>query len=86
MVKNIIDLFLSDIIENNYNEIIYKTSASQFYKDFIKFCNLHELNIISIQAFGILVKQYKSIYYHRHQKRYYTIIIQHLQNEIRNNF
>ena len=47
MVKNIVDLFLSDVIENNYNEIIYKTSASQFYKDFIKFCNLHELNIIS---------------------------------------
>ena len=86
MTKNIVELFLSDIIENIYNEVVYKSTASQFYKDFIKICNLHELNIIPIQSFGILVKQYKSIYYHRHQKRYYTIIIQHLQNEIRNNF
>ena len=86
MVKNIIDLFLSDVIENNYNEIIYKTSASQFYKDFVKFCNLYDFDKMGIQAFGILVKQYKSIYYHRLRNRYYTVIIQHLQTEIRKSF
>ena len=86
MVKNVIDLFLSDIIENNYNEIIYKSSASDFYKQFVHFCNLHELNIVNIQTFGILVKHYKSIYYSRKSKRYYTIIIQHLEQEIRKSF
>ena len=86
MTKNIVDLFLLDIIENHYNDIVYKSTASQFYKQFIDFCNLHEFNIMPIQAFGILVKQYKSIYYHRLRNRYYTIIIQHLQEEIRKSF
>ena len=86
MTKNIVDLFLLDIIENHYNDIVYKSTASQFYKQFIHFCNLHEFNIMPIQTFGILVKQYKSIYYHRLKNRYYTLIIQHLQEEIRKPF
>ena len=65
---------------------MYKSTASQFYKQFIDFCNLHEFKIMPIQAFGILVKQYKSIYYHRLKNRYYTVIIQHLQEEIRKTF
>ena len=86
MTKNIVDLVLLHIIENHYNYIVYKSTASQFYKQFIHFCNLHEFNIMPIQAFGILVKQYKSIYYHRLKNRYYTLIIQHLQEEIRKSF
>ena len=86
MTKNIVDLFLLDIIENHYNDIIYKSTASQFYKQFIDFCNLHDFNIMPIQAFGISVKQYKSIYYHRLKNRYCTLIIQHLQEEIRKSF
>ena len=86
MTKNIVDLFLLDIIENHYNDIIYKSTASQFYKQFIDFCNLHDFDILPIQAFGILVKQYKSIYYHRLKNRYYTLIIQHLQEETRKTF
>ena len=86
MTKNIVDLFLLDIIEIHYNDIIYKSTASQFYKQFIDFCNLHEFNIMPIQTFGILVKQYKSIYYHRLKNRYYTVIVQHLQEEIRKSF
>ena len=86
MTKNIVDLFLLDIIENHYNNIVYKSTASQFYKQFIHFCNLHEFNIMPIQTFGILVKQYRSIYYHRSRNRYYTVIIQHLQEEIRKTF
>ena len=86
MTKNIVDLFLLDIIENHYNDIVYKSTASKFYKQFIDFCNLHDFNIMPIQAFGILVKQYKSIYYHRLKNRYYTLIIQHLQEEIRKSF
>ena len=86
MTKNIVDLFLLDIVENHYNDIVYKSTASQFYKQFIDFCNLHEFNIMPIQAFGILVKQYKSIYYQRMRNRYYTIIIQNLQEEIRKSF
>ena len=86
MTKNIVDSFLLDIIENHYNEIVYKSTASQFYKQFIDFCNLHDFDILPIQTFGILVKQYKSIYYHRLRNRYYTVIIQHLQEEIKKTF
>ena len=37
MTKNIVDFVLLDIIENHYNEIVYKSTASQFYKQFIDF-------------------------------------------------
>ena len=86
MTKNIVDLFLLDIIENNYNDIVYKSTASNFYKQFIDFCNLHDLEKMGIQPFRILVKLYKSIYYHRLKNRYYTLIIQHLHEEIRKTF
>ena len=85
-MKNVVDLFLIDIITNHHNEIVYKSTASQFYKQFFDFCHLHDFDILPIQTFGILVKQCRSIYYHRLRNRYYTVIIQHLQEEIRKTF
>ena len=77
-----IDSFLSDILKNNNNNVVYKVSASELYSTFKIYCSNNNIEIISNKKFGIIMKTYKSIYHHRHVKRYYSIIIPNLKEDL----
>ena len=81
MVENKVDLFLLNLIKDN-NNIVYKITASDLYKSFKIYCSDNDIKIISNKIFGVIIKTYKSIFYYRHVKRYYNIIIPNLKQDL----
>ena len=77
-----IDSFLLDLIKNNHDDVVYKVSASELYLSFKIYCSNNNIEIISEKKIGIIMKTYERIYYHRHVKRYYSIIIPNLKEDL----